>query len=329
MSEGKDILDNGFGFLFDQDIEGNDWLGMAGRGGEDDMFGPEDALSVDSGAFLPNDEGRSEFLAPDPDKVPVIESAMKQDSEEYKNRPAIERTRELLGYMRPQRVVLLGIVEAACEPISSSAIAEKIEQLREHKFSVYDPSNLCTMLEQAGALERITEDGEPYVHIEPEPDIVVVDGVEYYQPTYPPAVFWQASAAGLEALDENDPEERLDRLFVSEAELLPVYKSVLEMICAEGGAAMTALSGGIDNVELIAKPRRFFVQHFVENLERCEAAAWDGATWKATDLGHRALAEKLAEVDGAEITPVNPDGTLSAPGAIDGRMITETQGVSW
>ena len=327
MDEADDKkLESRFGFNFNADIEGDGWLTSPD---DDDMFGEEDAFSVDSGAFLPNDEGRTEFLPPDPDRIPVIENAVKQQTEEYKQRPAIERTRELFGYMRPQRIVLLGIIKAAAEPISNTDIAVEIERLKSHKFSVYSPTNLCTMLEQAGSLDRVTAEGEPYAEKTPEPEIVIVDGIEYYKPTYPEEVYWVASEAGNTVLGENDPLERAGRLFESEKEFRPIYKSVLELLIEFDGAAMTALSGAIDSIPAIATPRRFFVQHFVENLERCEAAEWDGSTWKATELGKQLLEKNLADVESAEITPVNPDGTLKAPGAHDGRLITETQGVNW
>ena len=45
--------------------------------------------------FLPNVEGRTEFLAPDPDRVPVIENSVRTDDPTYAARPAEERTREL------------------------------------------------------------------------------------------------------------------------------------------------------------------------------------------------------------------------------------------
>ena len=46
----------------------------------------------DPGPFLPNEEGRTEFLAPDPDRVPVITNAVDRDSSSYAERPAEDRT---------------------------------------------------------------------------------------------------------------------------------------------------------------------------------------------------------------------------------------------
>ena len=53
--------------------------------------------------FLPNVEGRTEFLPPDPDRVPVIENSVRTDDPAYAARPADERTHELLSQMRRLR----------------------------------------------------------------------------------------------------------------------------------------------------------------------------------------------------------------------------------
>ena len=109
--------------------------------------------------FLPNVEGRTEFLPPDPDRVPVIENSVRTDDPTYAARPAEERTRELLSQMRPHRATLLGIL-AACEtPMATSAMKETVERISGRKFSVYTPSNFCTMLEVAGGLARVTDAG--------------------------------------------------------------------------------------------------------------------------------------------------------------------------
>ncbi len=125
--------------------------------------------------FLPNVEGRTEFLAPDPDRVPVIENSVRTDDPTYAARPAEERTRELLSQMRPHRATLLGIL-AACEtPMATSAMKEAVERISGRKFSVYTPSNFCTMLEVAGGLARVTDAGEPYTDEVRAPEMVEVD----------------------------------------------------------------------------------------------------------------------------------------------------------
>ena len=135
--------------------------------------------------FLPNVEGRTEFLAPDPDRVPVIENSVRTDDPTYAARPAEERTRELLSQMRPHRATLLGIL-AACEtPMATSVMKEAVERISGRKFSVYTPSNFCTMLEVAGGLARVTAAGEPYTDEVRAPEMVEVDGRAFWRPHHP------------------------------------------------------------------------------------------------------------------------------------------------
>lgn len=308
MSDSVDL--NQFTFSFDPALDDFDFSEPTSM---DEVYG------ADPGVFLPNVEGRSEFLPPDPDRVPVIPNAVDQSAPEYAARPAQERTRELLAHMSPHRQVLLGVLRAAKEPRSNEQITQAVDDLRTHKFSVYSPSNICTMLEQAGALVRVTAEGAPYADYVPTPLIVEEDGVEFYQPTTPPTVYWRTSEAGLEALVANDPEKRAIHQLEREANLQPLYKRVLTLCARTQGATMSQLSGAVDSDPLIANPREFFVQHFVEALERCECIYWQGDAWHASELGASLLATHLADVrDDAPETFAVPD-TLPA----------ETQGVNW
>ena len=185
--------------------------------------------------FLPNVEGRTEFLPPDPDRVPVIENSVRTDDPAYAARPAEERTRELLSQMRPHRATLLGIL-AACEtPMATSAMKEAVERISGRKFSVYTPSNFCTMLEVAGGLARVTDTGEPLHRRVRAPEMVEVDGRAFWRPTTPPPVYWQTTEAGAAVLAEDDPAARIERLFAKEPEFLPVYKRILLMADTEEG----------------------------------------------------------------------------------------------
>ena len=243
--------------------------------------------------FLPNVEGRTEFLAPDPDRVPVIENSVRTDDPTYAARPAEERTRELLSQMRPHRATLLGIL-AACEtPMATSAMKETVERISGRKFSVYTPSNFCTMLEVAGGLARVTDAGEPYTDEVRAPEMVEVD-----------------------------PAARIERLFAKEPEFLPVYKRILLMADTDEGTSMGLMSVAVDTDPAIAENRRFYVQHFVESLERAGAFVWADGAWRATDAGRTALAGALAEViDDYEVPAVDDVTCANVP--------TLTDGVNW
>ncbi len=283
--------------------------------------GPEtmDEGDADPGIFLPNTEGRTEFLPPDADRVPKIPGVVDQQAPEYADRPATERTAELFNNMNPHRRVLYGVLRAMREPLSDEAADEAIEALRAHKFSVYSPANICTMLETAGAAERVLEDGTPFSEFEPEPKLVVIDGVEYWEAVPAPKHYWQITDAGRAQLASYDPNEKLSEQFAREPEYLKLYKRILVLGAQEGGKTMKQFSAAVDSDPLVAtEPRNYFVQHFVEALERCEAVAWFGSTWKTTDVGKAALAGALADVVDDWV-----------PSEDDKPAQTETDGVNW
>ena len=270
--------------------------------------------------FLPNVEGTSEFLPPDPDKIPVIEASVNQYDPAYAARPAEERTRELFGQMRPHRLALMGILETAAEPTSTAAVRAALEKSGRVKFSVYSPSNFCTMLEVAGALDRVNAEGEPYGDVRPEPAIVEIDDVQYYEPGVAPTVYWKTTPAGAAILAEDDPAERIERLFDREPEYLPVYKRILAMASEPAGTSMALMSVAVDTDPNVSEDRRFYVQHFVESLERAGAFAWEDGAWHTTEAGAAALAGALADiVDDYEIPAL--EDVVELP--------TTTNGVNW
>lgn len=285
-------------------------------------FGEEpttmDEVGNDPGIFLPNTEGRTEFLPPDPDRVPQM-PAVDQATPEYAARPAEERIRELFNNMNPHRRVLYGVLRALREPVGNNQVGSVIDALRAHKFSVYSTSNICTMLETAGAVRRVLEDGTPYEDFKPEPKIVVEDGVEYWQAVLAPMPYWQITEAGQAQLDSYHPIEKLEATFAEEAEYLTLYKRVLTLCTADEGVSMKQMSAAVDSDPLVAtEPRNYFVQHFVEALERGEAVAWNGKAWKITEVGRQALAENLADVVDSYVVP-----TGAQPAQ------TESDGVNW
>lgn len=284
--------------------------------------GEDEAPWESEGGLFPDATARNQYEPLDPETTPQVEG-VKQDTPEYAARPAKERTDELFAYMHPHRMALMKMLQAAQKPVDNAHMDKVAEAHRKQKFSVYSASNLCTMLEVAGALDRVLEDGTPYSQFQPEPEIVVIEGEEYYQPIKAPAVYWRITEAGQAVLDENDPAARLSELFEREADLLPIYKQVL-MLAREGNS-MATFSEKVDANPAIAEPRRFFVQHFVESLERCEALEWDGSQWVATAIGKQALETSLANVQAAK-----EFATSGKSEKIDGSVVpTETQGVNW
>jgi len=262
-------------------------------------------------------DGSTEFLPPDPDKVPVIEHAVKQDSEEYASKPAEERMRQLYSQLHAQRFILNGMIERAKEPATTAEIEEAAEPLREQKFSIYSTANICHMLEVAGGFDRVTEDGESAQDIHGEPEIVVIDGEEYYKPADYVTVYWKATDAALSVMDERDNPARIQQLFEKESEFLPVYKRVLSMAASDEGTTTALINEAVDDDPLVANPRRFFAQHFTESLERVDAIAWDGSAWRITARGQEAL-DGLADV----VDDYTPDADKVHRGAT-------SDGINW
>ena len=312
-----------FAFDFDPDFDIFGDEIEKGSGGYEDM---DSVPNADPGVFLPNTEGRSEFLPPDAERVPKIEQALKQDTPEYAKRPAIERARELFGYMYPHRLVLYKILQSAQEIISNTDMEKRINEIRANKFSVYSPTNLCTMLEVAGALDRVDNTGAPYIQKEAKPDIIVEDGEQYYVPSTPEPVYWYISEAGTQVLSEHDVDAKLKKELENDKDYLCIYKRVMRIANQDGGTTMAELSAAVDGDPLISKPHRIhFVQHYVETLERCEAMEWDGSKWHLTDLGKQVYEKDFADI---KETDYEPEKNKNADNATED-LITETQGVSW
>ncbi len=111
-------------------------------------------------------------------------------------RPAPERIADLFSAMAPRRRTLLGMITFCAAPQTTDALDAEVDRLQTDNFSVYSPASLANLLERAGALARVTADGEPYPEGDPEPVLVEVDGVSYYEAGEAPEVCWLARGRG-------------------------------------------------------------------------------------------------------------------------------------
>ena len=243
-----------------------------------------------------DDEAVTEFLMPDPSRIEAVEGTPSRQSDGYRQRPAEERTAELFTQMKPYRLMLLQLIRACQQPRTTEEMLQQFRQLHANFKSTYSGANLLSMLEAAGAIDCIAEDGTPYAQVEVEP-VVKTDenGVEYLAPGEAPTMLWVAAEAGLAMVEANNPQQRIQQLFAKEAVYLPIFKRILRLAAADEGVSMAQLSGAIDEDPLIQEPR-YFSQHFLKNLERHEAVAWQGNRWHTTPLG-RQLLEEMADVD--------------------------------
>lgn len=235
------------------------------------------------------DDAGGEYLAPaglTPEAIAAAQPA-------HDDRPAEERMSDLLTSMAPRRKVLLGILSFCHEPQPVAEVNAYVDELQQNNYSVYTAANLCSLLERAGGLERVTADGGPADDIEQEPQVVVVDGVEYLEASEPVELFWVATDAGRGAVEADKPLERLRNLLDEDATYLPIYKRILTLCSAEGGAKTPAINDAVDHDPLVQKPR-FYAPHFIDKLEKCDALVWE-KTWVATEVGRAGL-EMLADV---------------------------------
>ena len=208
-------------------------------------------------------------------------------------RTAEERTDDLIASMAPRRKVLLGILAFCAEPRPVAEVNALVDEMQQNNFSVYSAANLCSLLEKAGAIERITADGSPADDVEAQPQVVVVDGVEYLEAGEPVEVFWSTTDAGAAAVEADKPLERLRALLDEDALYQPIYKRILTLCAAEGGSNTKALGEAVDDDPLVQKPR-LYVAHFVDKLEKCDALEWKKA-WITTEIGEAGL-QMLADV---------------------------------
>lgn len=202
----------------------------------------------------------------------------------------------LFEEMDTRRRVLKGMLEFLRDIHSDSELKDEVDRLQEHDFSVYTSSDLSSLLESRGAIEKLTADGTPYADsAEAEPEIVEVDGVERYKPVAGVPVYWATTAAGLEYLEKNDATKHFADLIKDDEAFVGLYRHILAMCSAEEGCTIAQIIAQIDASPLLAGSHRS-APYFVEKLERCDALRWEGC-WRTTEAGARCL-RSLAQVGG-------------------------------
>ena len=218
------------------------------------------------------------------------------------NRSALQRTEDLFATLAPRRRVLLGILNFLDTPKHSDVLQQKVEELQEHDYSVYTGYNFSLLLNEAGAIQKVNEDGSAFdEEAEQLPDIVEVDGREFFKPTDGKQVFWLITDDGRAYLVADDPFGRLAELIATEPLYQAIYKLVLEFCANEDGRSAQELEALVDNDPFVKgqKPRRYF-SSFVKKLEDCEALVW-AKKWQTTELGKKGLEMLFSEISEAEM----------------------------
>ena len=211
-----------------------------------------------------------------------------------------EKIADLFKAMAPRRKVLMGILAFCTEKQLVPAVEAEVDELQKNNFSVYTAANYCTLLEQAGAIRRISEDGTDYANVTVEPVVVEEDGVEYLKPGTPPESFWVTTEEGCKYLEADKPAQRLRELFENEPIYHPIYKHILLLCSDEAGKTTRELGEAVDDDPILQDPR-LYVQRFIDRLEKCDALIWE-KTWKTTDIGLLGI-EELEKAADDEASP--------------------------
>ena len=202
-----------------------------------------------------------------------------------------EKTADLLKSMNPHKKILLDIMAFCDNPQPADDVAAMVDAAQATHLSVFNAPILCRHLEAAGAIELVNADRTPFVEGEAEPEVVVIDGVEYLQAAETPIPYWVLTDAGKAVLANNDPVKAIRDLLAAEPEFLPVHKLVMESCAREGGITTPDLEAIIDPLPLLDtfKPRRYTAR-FTSRLREVGAITFD-ETWKITPEGAGILVE--------------------------------------
>jgi hypothetical protein len=226
------------------------------------------------------------------------------------DRSAAQRIEDLFAAMATRRRVLLDILEFLDAPQRSDALQQKVEKLQEYNASVYSGYNLSLLLEEAGAIQKVSEDGSQFdEETEQLPDVVEVDGLPFFKPTDGKQVFWLITAEGRAYLEADDPFGRLAELIAEEPQYQAIYKNLLEFCDNEAGRGVEELAALIDDDPLVQKPRRYF-SYFVKKLEDGNALVWT-KKWHTTASGKRGLELLFSEPGEAAPEEAAPDEAAS------------------
>lgn len=205
------------------------------------------------------------------------------------------RIAELFEEMAPCTKILLGIMRFLKSPKNVSELREKVDELKEFNYSVYTAADFSRLLEAAGALQKVDAEGNPLDTTSVrEPEIVLIEGAEFYKPAPKNQVYWLVTEEGTEYLENDKPMDRMQQLFDAESESLPVFAEVLRLCDCENGCSIDQLSKKIKE-NPVAKMSRRDASYYVERLEKCSGLEWKGS-WKTTEFGKAGLDQIEASV---------------------------------
>lgn len=208
---------------------------------------------------------------------------------------AAERTRQLLEDMPGRRRAVVTLLAYLREAHTPEEVRAEIARIQAHDASAYSAGSYCMLLEEAGAIERLTIDGAMWPDARQSPEVVEEDGGRFYKPGPKLAFMWKATQAGARVLRENEPDVLISALMETDGKYREIYARIMRM-CMQQGCPISVLNDAVDLDPLVQEPP-LKASHFVERLEKAGALAWDGL-WTATDAGIDWLGAGAAGVRG-------------------------------
>ncbi len=264
---------------------GND----TGRPLSDDFnvdFDPLDDLAFDEDIDDDSTLSEGPFGMPSPDAAPAFQGKLESFADKD---TAEERISALFDQMPTLQKILYGILRLCEAPSRAEDIDAAIEDLKRHHHCVYSPSTFCSLLERAGAIEKVDETGQSLEDFEQEPQMIEVDGTTYWVVAPPPCVFWKLTDAGLAQLEGHKPFEAIQACFDDEPLYADIFKTILELCGQKGGTTVKAIGDAVEDEPAAQEPRRY-AMYFIDKLERAGALDWNGA-WTTTEEGKRFLSQ--------------------------------------
>ena len=272
MKHDSDDLD----FFFDDELGGDT---LTATLSDDETTAFEDGEAFDGMQADADEDDASAFSVPT-EAATFVQPEL--------DKPAPERIADLLQKMAPRKKTLLSIIRFCEDKQLVDDVNAYIDSLQETNHSVYSAATLCGLLERAGALVRVNEEGELVREAPSEPVVVTdEDGNEYLEGPEQAPTYWLATLEGTAAAANDMPAERMRELLEQNSAYAPIYQRILEMSAREGGAGVKELSEAVDSDPLVQEPRRY-VAWFLDQLEECEALTWT-SSWNITEIGREAL----------------------------------------
>lgn len=192
---------------------------------------------------------------------------------------------DLFAKMKPQRKILLAIIDYCRTDRYSDDIDGMLHPLMSNRKSVYTPEILRDLLERNGALEYTESEEDPI----PEEDMVDEDGnlvvVEMPEGT------WKSTPEAIHYLDGQNPKKEALEAIEKHSKYRRIYREILQF-CAESPRTAQEIDEHVNDDPLLQEPRRFS-GYFVGHLEDTDAMEWIGK-WTTTETGKAVLEELCA-----------------------------------